>query len=66
MTDLFASADSGLMIASRFPITDAHFHKFSRQGTQLMLRLFDYGCIMAKLDLGTDEVCINLAVAGSR
>ena len=54
----FPFADSGLMIASRFPILAADFHKFTRKGTKLMLKLFDYGCVMAKLDLGKDKVSI--------
>jgi hypothetical protein len=44
------------MIASKYPIMVAHFHKFSRQGSKLMLKLFDYGCVIAKLDLGKDKV----------
>jgi len=44
------------MIASRYPILAAHFHKFTRKGSKLMLKLFDYGCVMVKLDLGKDQV----------
>ncbi len=48
--------DSGLMIASKYPFMEVHFHKFKSQGRKLMLRLFDYGCIMVKLNLGMDKV----------
>jgi len=44
------------MIASKYPIMEANFYKFRFQGGQLFMRLIDYGCVMAKLDLGIDKV----------
>jgi len=49
-------AGSGLFFASKYPIVDAHFHQFKVKSDKLMMKLCDYGCAMAKVDLGKDKV----------
>ena len=49
-------AGSGLFFASKYPIMDAHFHQFKVKSDKLMMKLCDYGCTMAKVDLGKDRV----------
>jgi hypothetical protein len=44
------------MIASKYPFLDVHFYKFRVKGEQIWMKLLDYGCVMAKLDLGKDKV----------
>ena len=44
------------MIASKFPFLDVHFYKFKVKGEKIWMKLLDYGCIMAKMDLGKDKV----------
>ena len=44
------------MIASKYPFLDVHFYKFKVKGEKIWMKLLDYGCVMAKLDLGKDKV----------
>ena len=44
------------MIASKYPFLDVHFYKFKVKGDKIWMKLLDYGCVMAKLDLGKDKV----------
>ena len=47
---------SGLLVASKYPFLDVHFYRFKVKSDKLMMKMCDYGCIMAKLDLGKDRV----------
>ena len=47
------------MIASKYPFLDVHFYKFKVKGDKIWMKLLDYGCVMAKLDLGKDKVKKN-------
>ena len=44
------------MIASKYPILDVDFYSFKIKGGKIWMKLVDYGCVMAKLDLGKDKV----------
>jgi hypothetical protein len=44
------------MVASKYPFLDVQFYRFKVKNTKLWMKLLDYGCVMAKLDLGKDKV----------
>ena len=49
--------NSGLMIASRFPILSVHFHPFTWKNT-FWQRCISYGVVICKVDLGAGNVGI--------
>ena len=52
---MFPEIDSGLFIASKYPFLEVSFIKFEVENRSLWMKLIDYGCIMAKVDLGRDS-----------
>jgi len=43
------------MLVSKFPFLDVHFFNFKAKGAKIWMKLIDYGCVMARVNLGQNE-----------